>query len=184
MARAILTVVATLGALWVCILLLCLVNHLHIDSATGLLQRRWGKGPFARQQQLAYDGPYDTPPVTWYYPATTNNENTLGYTWDKADMQNTAVTYEPGIMNPLGSGIEYQNQEEMHPGLAAVKQRARTQRCAGSDANGANSVSSHGSLKHAAVCLSTFDGWLGSFCCCSRALCTTSWTNAALRVHL
>ncbi len=23
------------------------------------------------QQQLAYDGPYDTPPVTWYYPANT-----------------------------------------------------------------------------------------------------------------
>lgn len=37
----------------------------------------------ARQQQLAYDGPYDTPPVTWYFPAS-NNQNTLGYTWNEA----------------------------------------------------------------------------------------------------
>ena len=29
---------------------------------------------------LAYDGVYDTPPVTWYYPATSQSQNTLGYT--------------------------------------------------------------------------------------------------------
>ena len=36
-----------------------------------------------RGQRLAYDGMYDTPPVTWYYPATGNAggaANTLGYT--------------------------------------------------------------------------------------------------------
>ena len=53
----------------------------------------------ARQQQLAYDGPYDTPPVTWYYPATTNQENTLGYTWDGVNMQNTEVIYTPGMVS-------------------------------------------------------------------------------------
>ena len=35
-----------------------------------------------REQRLAYDGMYDTPPVTWYYPATgdAGGANALGYT--------------------------------------------------------------------------------------------------------
>ena len=94
------------------------------------------------RQQL---GMYDTPPVTWFYPAN-SQENTLGYTWDQAAMQRTSVTYEPGMMTvddsgepsiarttedtvgfltgptttayPLGSAIEYQSQEETYPGLA------------------------------------------------------------------
>ena len=101
-------------------------------------------GTPARRDELAYDGPFDTPPVTWYYPATSNNVNTLGYTWDNAQMQNTEVVYEPGMMTdqgiahttedtvgfltgetttayPLGTGIEYQNGEETVAGLAGKR---------------------------------------------------------------
>lgn len=120
------------------VLACCLVGSLRQDE----LFQQGGRG--ARQQQLAYDGMYDTPPVTWYYPAGSSNENTLGYTWNNAEMQNTAVTYEPGMMTdhgiahttedtigfatgetttayPFGTGIEYQNQVEMYSGLASKR---------------------------------------------------------------
>ena len=58
----------------------------------------------ARQQQLAYDGPYDTPPVTWYFPGS-SNQNTLGYTWNNAQMQTPTVTYGPGV--PTNNGMAY-----------------------------------------------------------------------------
>lgn len=58
----------------------------------------------ARQQQLAYDGPYDTPPVTWYFPGS-SNQNTLGYTWNNAQMQTPTVTYGPGV--PTSKGMAY-----------------------------------------------------------------------------
>jgi hypothetical protein len=38
-----------------------------------------------RLQRLAYDSPTDTPPVTWYFPAG-STENTLGYTWNEAQV--------------------------------------------------------------------------------------------------
>jgi hypothetical protein len=37
-------------------------------------------GVHVRHQQLAYDGMYDTPPVTWYFGAQ-QSQNNLGYTW-------------------------------------------------------------------------------------------------------
>ena len=52
-----------------------------------LLGRVFGRGPF---QQLAYDGPTDTPPVTWYFPAT-DTQNTLGYTWDEAQVRSARL---------------------------------------------------------------------------------------------
>ena len=93
----------------------CLVIH-QPSAPSSLLGFRYA----ARQQALAYDGPFDTPPVTWYYPASSTNENTLGYTWNNAEMQNTAVTYVPGPTGdatsayPLGTNVEYQNGEEMY----------------------------------------------------------------------
>eukprot|EP00287_Rhodomonas_sp_CCMP768_P003020 CAMPEP_0196739824 /NCGR_PEP_ID=MMETSP1091-20130531/26402_1 /TAXON_ID=302021 /ORGANISM="Rhodomonas sp., Strain CCMP768" /LENGTH=134 /DNA_ID=CAMNT_0042084607 /DNA_START=12 /DNA_END=416 /DNA_ORIENTATION=+ len=58
------------------------------------------------QQKLAYDGPYDTPPVTWYYPANTGTyftgENKLGYEWNDVEYQWPSVTYEPGVMTDRG----------------------------------------------------------------------------------
>jgi len=47
-----------------------------------------------RGQRLAYDGMYDTPPVTWYYPSSTS-ENTLGYTFNNAEYQTPEVMYTP-----------------------------------------------------------------------------------------
>ena len=120
--------VAAIGALVLSAVILacCLVGH-----------HKW-------RDELAYDGPYDTPPVTFYYPATSNNENTLGFTWNNADMQNTEVTYVPGMMtdngiatstvdtigfpvgantwtHPFGDGVEYQDREEMIPLAAKAK---------------------------------------------------------------
>jgi len=63
-----------------------------------LLGRVFGRGPF---QQLAYDGPTDTPPVTWYFPAT-DTQNTLGYTWNEAQYQDVGGTYMPGVMTDNG----------------------------------------------------------------------------------
>ena len=52
---------------------------------------------------LAYDGPFHTPPVTWYHTTSSTNENTLGSTWNNAEMQNTAVAYMPGMMTDHGT---------------------------------------------------------------------------------
>ena len=45
-------------------------------------------------QQLAYDGAFDTPPVTWYFPASPP-PSTLGYTYDSAQYQTPEVVYVP-----------------------------------------------------------------------------------------
>jgi hypothetical protein len=93
---------ATAALVLSALVLACLVvGHLRgTGGASALLEVR--SPAAARQQQLAYDGPYDTPPVTWYYPATTNQENTLGYTWDGVNMQNTEVVYTPGMVSAAG----------------------------------------------------------------------------------
>ena len=115
-----------------------------VASAVVLALCLVGRPRAGGRTELAYDGPYDTPPVTWYYPATDTNTNTLGYTWDNAQMQNTEVVYEPGMMTdhgiarttedtvgfltgetttayPLGTGIEYQNGAETVAGLAGKR---------------------------------------------------------------
>ena len=46
-------------------------------------------------QRLAYDGIYDTPPVTWYFPGNQAPSNNLGYTWSNAEYQTPEVTYTP-----------------------------------------------------------------------------------------
>ena len=46
-------------------------------------------------QRLAYDGTYDTPPVTWYFPGNQAPSNNLGYTWNNAEYQTPEVTYTP-----------------------------------------------------------------------------------------
>ena len=45
-------------------------------------------------QQLAYDGAFDTPTVTWYFPASPP-PSTLGYTYDSAQYQTPEVVYVP-----------------------------------------------------------------------------------------
>jgi len=52
-----------------------------------------------RGQRLAYDGMYDTPPVTWYYPSSTTSENMLGYTFNNAEYQTPEVMYTPTTYN-------------------------------------------------------------------------------------
>lgn len=51
---------ATLAMAAAFLLVLAVTESAIKQSRTGLIQ-----------QKLAYDGPYDTPPVTWYYPANT-----------------------------------------------------------------------------------------------------------------
>jgi len=117
MQRSVRNAAGAVGAVVLSAVLLacCLVIH-QPSAPSSLLGFRYA----ARQQALAYDGPFDTPPVTWYYPASSTNENTLGYTWNNAEMQNTAVTYVPGPTGdatsayPLGTNVEYQNGEEMY----------------------------------------------------------------------
>eukprot|EP00961_Rhodomonas_salina_P282170 3812880-Rhodomonas_salina.1 len=96
---------ATLAMAAAFLLVLAVTESAIKQSRTGLIQ-----------QKLAYDGPYDTPPVTWYYPANTGTyftgENTLGYEWKDVQYQVPSVTYEPGqlrllptraMCDPLGS---------------------------------------------------------------------------------
>ncbi|EKX45421.1 hypothetical protein GUITHDRAFT_138994 [Guillardia theta CCMP2712] len=53
------------------------------------------------RMMLAYDGMYDTPPVTWYFPGS-QQENTLGYTWNNVEYQTPTTTYTPGIVTQDG----------------------------------------------------------------------------------
>ena len=68
-----------------CLALLLSASHV-VESWSNAAAVLLGRAPqpASRTQKLAYDGPYDTPPVTWYFPGP-NNENTLGFNW--ADVQ-------------------------------------------------------------------------------------------------
>ena len=70
-----------------------------------------------RGQRLAYDGMYDTPPVTWYYPATGNTggaANTLGYTCVRTPLRPPAAAREtPSVFPADCSGNARYDTAEM-----------------------------------------------------------------------
>eukprot|EP00960_Hanusia_phi_P052375 761416-Hanusia_phi.AAC.5 len=95
---------------------------------------------------LAYDGMYDTPPVTWYFPGS-QQENTLGYTWNNVEYQTPTTTYTPGIVTqdgiatttadtigfltgptstayPLGTNVEYQSYKSKTRNMLAQDRKA------------------------------------------------------------
>ena len=86
-----------------CLVACCLIaasSHRGRDELLGHGRRRvWPRADgvklLRRGQRLAYDGMYDTPPVTWYYPAQENSQNTLGYTYNNAQYQSPEVVYTP-----------------------------------------------------------------------------------------
>lgn len=95
------TAAAAVGAVALACCLLATSLHRGRDELLGRGRRRVGVGVklLHRGQRLAYDGMYDTPPVTWYYPQQDNSQNTLGYTYNNAQYQSPEIVYTPTSYN-------------------------------------------------------------------------------------